>query len=97
MPYVIADTPYYMTYFDGDDNCFYIRTKEKSVPESSTKELKFDSLTGKTPCDKCSHLFVCGKKDEYRKSVEDIITALGEAPGFLHISVVCIYFDNYKG
>lgn len=95
MPYITNETSDRIECYSAKDNCMYI-PKERPVPVRSTKELEFDDLTGKTPCDKCSHSFVCGKKDEYRKSVEDIIATLGDAPEFLHILVVCGYFDIYK-
>ena len=94
MPYITNETSDHIECYDADDNCMYIIPKERPVPERSTKELKFDSLTRKTPCDECSHSFVCCKKDKYRKSVEDIITALGDVPEFLHILIICGYFDN---
>ena len=92
MPYIIADTPYHMTYFDGDDNCVYMRLKEKPMVEENTKEDQIYNLIRKTPCDQCDNLCICGKTDEYRKFINDVVAAIGDMPEFLDMTISCKHY-----
>ena len=92
MPYILADTPYYMTYFDGDDNCVYMKRKERPMTDGKIKQNMIDNLMRKTPCSMCTHLCICSKTDEYRKFIEDVVTVIGDIPEFLDIAFTCKHY-----
>ena len=93
MPYILADTPDHITYFDGDDNCVYIKLKEKPMTDGKTKQDIINNMTRKTPCSMCAHLCICCKTDEYRKFVEDVIAAIGDMPEFLDVIIGCKHYE----